>query len=673
MAENMIKFYRGALANLPAAGANGSLYITTDEGAIYYGTGTGMKRLGDFIQVDAVANLPTSGANASALYYCVAENILAKWDGSEWTQINKQPTAEQIKTMIGLADYETKADASAKLTEAKGYTDAEVAKVQKEVDDLEILVGVLPETATATDIVGYVQEKTAGIATDAALKELTDRVAENETDIKALQDANAEGGAVATAIADAHAAAVEADKKAVKAQEEVDALEEVVANYKTTNDAAVKSAQDAADAAQDEIDALEDKVGAIPEGETVASMIEDVQGLSIDAMKEAQAKVASVTAGDASVTIGGTTTAPTVAAKISADAGNALSLAEDGLMVTIPVVAEYTIVKAEDSGDYAAVYNLAKDGVIVGASINIPKDLVVKSGSVVNGNIVLVLNDEANTEITIPAASLIEYVTSGSAAGDMVVINVSDDHKVTATITDGTIGIEKLTVETQTKINKAHSHENADVLAGITADQVEAWDAAEANATKVATDLNAAMDTRVKVVEGKAHEHANKDLLDTYTQTEANLADAVAKKHEHANAEELAKVAAGDVEKWNAAQANAEATAAAALSAAKTELEGKITAEETRAKAAEEANAKAITDGDAATLAAAKEDASAKVKALQEGAVADNAAAIAQNAENIATKANAADVYAKTETYTQEEVDAAIEDALTAAMSWGSF
>lgn len=31
------------------------------------------------------------------------------------------------------------------------------------------------------------------------------------------------------------------------------------------------------------------------------------------------------------------------------------------------------------------------------------------------------------------------------------------------------------------------------------------------------------------------HSHANKELLDTYTQTEANLADAVAKKHEHAN------------------------------------------------------------------------------------------------------------------------------------------
>ena len=82
---DMIKFYKGALANLPASGTNGALYITTDEGAIYLGTGTGMKRLGDFIQVDAVANLPTTGANTSALYYCVAENVLAKWDGSEWS------------------------------------------------------------------------------------------------------------------------------------------------------------------------------------------------------------------------------------------------------------------------------------------------------------------------------------------------------------------------------------------------------------------------------------------------------------------------------------------------------------------------------------------------------------------------------------------------------------
>lgn len=207
-----------------------------------------------------------------------------------------------------------------------------------------------------------------------------------------------------------------------------------------------------------------------------------------DAKAAADAKVASVAAGDASVAVAGTATAPTVAVKLDPSADNAIKLNENGLKVEIGAAPEYTIVKAADAGDYAAVYNLTKDGTIVGASINIPKDMVVKSGSVVGDEIVLVLNDEAATEIKIPVASLIEYVTSGSATGDMVVVNVSDDHKVTATITDGTITLAKLTTEVQTAIGKAHSHENADVLAGINADKVVAWDASEQNAKDYADD-----------------------------------------------------------------------------------------------------------------------------------------------------------------------------------------
>lgn len=100
---DMIKFYKGLEANLPASGVNGALYITTDEGAIYLGTGTGMKRLGDFIQVAKVADLPEK-AHENCLYYCVAENILAKWNGTEWKQINKQPTADELKTLLGLGE-----------------------------------------------------------------------------------------------------------------------------------------------------------------------------------------------------------------------------------------------------------------------------------------------------------------------------------------------------------------------------------------------------------------------------------------------------------------------------------------------------------------------------------------------------------------------------------------
>lgn len=73
------------------------------------------------------------------------------------------------------------------LAQAKGYTDTEVAKVQGEVDALETYVGTIPETAEATNIVAYVQEKTAGIATDTALEELTGRVAQAETDIDNIE------------------------------------------------------------------------------------------------------------------------------------------------------------------------------------------------------------------------------------------------------------------------------------------------------------------------------------------------------------------------------------------------------------------------------------------------------------------------------------------------------
>lgn len=59
---------------------------------------------------------------------------------------------------------------------------------QASLDQTNAYIGTIPNTATATNIVAYVQEKTAGIATDTALEELTGRVATTETDIDGLQD-----------------------------------------------------------------------------------------------------------------------------------------------------------------------------------------------------------------------------------------------------------------------------------------------------------------------------------------------------------------------------------------------------------------------------------------------------------------------------------------------------
>lgn len=203
-------------------------------------------------------------------------------------------------------------------------------------------------------------------------------------------------------------------------------------------------------------------------------------------------KVASVAAEDGSVTIGGTATAPTVKVAIAAGEDNALTLAADGLKVVVPAAAEYSIKKLEAANaGMSASYQLTKDGAGVGAVIDIPKDMVVKSGTVVTKAesgawgeagtyLELTLANATNDKVYINVGNLIEYVTSGSAEGDSVQVVVSADHKVTASIKDGSIALGKLATAVQAQINMAHEHANKTVLDGITAEKVAKWDATDA-------------------------------------------------------------------------------------------------------------------------------------------------------------------------------------------------
>lgn len=172
--ENMIKFLRGNVADLPQTATAGALYFTKDEG-VYLGLENGSyHRYGDFITVADVNSLPSTGAHATCMYYCTSENILARYDSVKgWIQINKQPTAEELKTLLGLG--------------SAAYTDASAYDVAGSADAVRTYVGKIPETATATDVIGYIQEKTAGIATDTALEELTGRVATAEMDIEDIK------------------------------------------------------------------------------------------------------------------------------------------------------------------------------------------------------------------------------------------------------------------------------------------------------------------------------------------------------------------------------------------------------------------------------------------------------------------------------------------------------
>lgn len=212
---------------------------------------------------------------------------------------------------------------------------------------------------------------------------------------------------------------------------------------------------------QGQVADLISKVGKAAQGEEAATgLYKEVA----DAVALANSKVASVKAADKSVTVGGTATAPTIQVALSQDEGNILELAADGLKAAVKVP-EYTIVAEENPSNYAAVYHLTKDGTNTGVAINIPKDMVVKSGTVETNPagqtpgtyLVLVLANEAEDKIYINVGDLIEYVTAGDSPDGMVIVSVSDDHKVTATLGNASITEAKLAKEVTDKLAKAVS------------------------------------------------------------------------------------------------------------------------------------------------------------------------------------------------------------------------
>lgn len=103
-------------------------------------------------------------------------------------------------------------------------------------------------------------------------------------------------------------------------------------------------------------------------GDSTSGLVADVAG-----------KADAFTAGD-----GIDYTDNVVKVAISATEGNSLSVNSDGLYVAVPEieVPEYTLEAVSNSDSaYASQYQLKKDGVAVGATINIPKDQFLKDAS----------------------------------------------------------------------------------------------------------------------------------------------------------------------------------------------------------------------------------------------------------------------------------------------------
>ena len=145
---------------------------------------------------------------------------------------------------------------------------------------------------------------------------------------------------------------------------------------------------------------------------------------------------------------------------------NAFSVYKDGSYVLGKKIAteEYANVTCTDKEVNATAttaaykrHTLTQNGKTV-CTIDVPRDLVVKSGYVdkATDELVLVLvNDET---IRVDVSHLIEYVTGGTANDGVITIDISDDFKATATINDGTITSAKFADEVEDYVKRIISN-----------------------------------------------------------------------------------------------------------------------------------------------------------------------------------------------------------------------
>ena len=175
----------------------------------------------------------TAGIFTVLIGLCAANSADATVASSAWVneKVNALSTTVSNNATTAAAATQAVADDLAEYIESN---DAAVALKadQTDLDATNTLVGTLPADAGATTIVGYIQKKTEGIATDAALTSLTGRVSTNEGKLTTLQGTGE--GSVSKSIADALASYTNTEGVNAKVKVVSDALDAHVTTAAST-------------------------------------------------------------------------------------------------------------------------------------------------------------------------------------------------------------------------------------------------------------------------------------------------------------------------------------------------------------------------------------------------------------------------------------------------------
>lgn len=529
----------------------------------------------------------------------------------------------------------------------------------------DVIAAAKSESALTTFINNVIAN--AGIATDASLKALTNRVGTAETDIDSLQGLVGDT-AVATQITDAIAAlklseTYEAKGEAAKVQTALnnykDSNDAVIAGIKTgdvindfksvetelgkkqvagdyatkteaqgyadAKDDAIAAAKKAGDDAQADVNTLKAKVGTVPDDKTVVQMISEAQTAATydDAKVKADIKTNADDIDALQTLVGDTAVATQITNAVTQAKTDLVGAdADAGTASTIKGAKKYAdgLNTAMDTR-VAALETAVGEGGSVSAQITAEIAKLDKKDEAVAGKYVSAVSEEDGV-ITVVRADLPDYtetyaakkhthaiadvtdlqttLDSKAAASDVTTLTgkvttlVGEDaNKSVRTIANEELAAQlipegaKDSLDTLQEIAawiQKHPDDASAMSAAITALEGKVGDKSvsaqitEAIDALKAGDLKTAVD-RITALEKTTHTHENKALLDTYTQTEVNLADAVAKKHSHANAAELAKFADGDKAKLDTAVQSI--TAGTGLKATKTDTDVAVDIDDT--------------------------------------------------------------------------------------------
>ena len=310
------------------------------------------------------------------------------------------------------------ANVSGSVAEAKAAADA----AQSAVDTLSGKVGTVPSDKTVVQMIAEVQSNAT--YDDAEVRGL---IKDNADAIEVLNGSATTAGSVAKAVADAKAEVIGTDADAKEANTVYGA------KAFATNEATSK------------VNALDTQLKAVAKSGAATDV----------SIVDADNKITATTVEGALVELAGKIETNETAGKVTVTKGS--------------------------SEDYAAVYTIAQGGTTVG-TINLPKDMVVESGTVVTLSetdttghtagtyIKLVLANANNDEVWIPVDSLIEYVTGGVTTEITVSVDETT-HVATATLNNGSIVISKLDAGVQASLGKADTAVQSLTVLGKALDQ----------------------------------------------------------------------------------------------------------------------------------------------------------------------------------------------------------